>query len=80
MGLSFVGTSFSRSINIIYFTQGLLKGMAVILMMHPLFVIVSQYHLKRRTLAMAIVSSGAGVGAAVFATISESLIKSVGWR
>merc|ERR1719193_3055604 len=80
MGTSFVGTSFSHTINLIYLTQGLLKGFAIILMLQPLFVIVSDYHLKRRALAMAICSCGAGFGTAVFASMAEWLISSVGWR
>jgi len=80
LGLSFIMTSFSTSIEIIYLTQGLLKGWAIILTVQPLCVVISDHHFQRRPLAMAIVSSGGGVGAAVFANLTEWLITSVGWR
>jgi len=80
MGLAFVSTSYSPSIILIYFTQGFLKGFAIILMLQPIFVIVSDYHVKRRALALSIVSSGSGVGTAFFASLSEWLISFLGWR
>jgi len=80
IGTAFVGTSFSRSITLIYLTQGVLKGLGVILTLQPVFVIVSEYHVKRRTLAMGIVSTGSGLGTAVGASLSEFLITSLGWR
>lgn len=80
IGIAFVGTSLSSSITLIYLTQGLVKGLGVILTIHPIFVIISDYHVKRRNLAMSIVSTGSGLGTAVGASLSDLLISSVGWR
>jgi len=78
LGIAFVATSLSPSISLIYITQGLLKGFGVILTVQPIFVIVSDYHVKRRTLAMSIVSASSGLGTAVGASLSEFLIISLG--
>jgi len=80
LGLAFVGTSFSTSINIIYLTQGFLKGIGLLLMLQPIFVIVSDYHVKRRALAMSILTSGSGVGTAIYANLFHWLIRFIGWR
>jgi len=80
MGLAFAISSFSQSMTLIYFTQGLLKGLGTILMMQPLFVIVCNYHVKRLALAMSIVASGSGAGTAIFSSLSQYLINSIGWR
>jgi len=80
MGLAFVISSFSTSMTLIYLTQGLFKGFATILIQQPLFVVVADYHVKRLALAMSFVASGSGVGSAIFASLSQFLIDSLGWR
>jgi len=49
-------------------------------MLQPIFVIVSEYHVERRAFALSMVSTGSGVGTAVFASLSEWLISLRGWR
>jgi len=80
LGLSFFITSISTSIELIYLSQGIIKGLAIIFLIQPIFVVVSEYHVKNRALAMSIVACGAGVGSASIASISQWLITDFGWR
>ncbi|XP_070623453.1 monocarboxylate transporter 13-like [Erythrolamprus reginae] len=81
--LSSVGlflASFSTSLVHLHLTIGLLTGLGWALVFTPSVAAVSHYFEKRRTLAMGLALSGAGVSSLAFCPFFQYLVNSYGWR
>lgn len=64
----------------LYFFYGVLVGIGNSVVGPPLMSTVSRWFVKRRGLAIGIVSTGAGIGGMIFAPVSAWLIQGFGWR
>ncbi|KAF5388780.1 hypothetical protein D9757_005673 [Collybiopsis confluens] len=64
----------------IFLAQGVGAGLAIGTLYVPGLAVVSQYFYKRRTLAMAIVASGSGVGAALQSIMLNKLLERFGFQ
>ncbi|XP_059146158.1 LOW QUALITY PROTEIN: monocarboxylate transporter 12-like [Physella acuta] len=73
-------STFSPNIGVFIFTYGFLGGIGFGLMYLPAIVIVGYYFDRRRALATGIACCGSGIGAFLFAPLSEYLLKAFGWR
>ncbi|XP_013919474.1 PREDICTED: monocarboxylate transporter 13-like [Thamnophis sirtalis] len=81
--LSSVGlflASFSTGLVHLHLTIGLLTGLGWALVFTPSVAAVSHYFDKRRTLAMGLAVSGAGVSSLAFCPFFQYLLDSYGWR
>ncbi|XP_034262355.2 monocarboxylate transporter 13-like, partial [Pantherophis guttatus] len=81
--LSSVGlflASFSTSLVHLHLTVGLLTGLGWALVFTPSVAAVSHYFEKRRTLAMGLAVSGAGVSSLAFCPFFQYLVDLYGWR
>lgn len=64
-----------------YLAYGVVVGFAFSMLGFPTHMaVVPRWFVRRRGLAAALVLSGSGLGALVFALLSEALIQSIGWR
>nr|XP_034992195.1 monocarboxylate transporter 13-like [Zootoca vivipara] len=72
--------SFSVKISHLYLTIGLISGLGWALVFTPSMAAVSDYFEKRRSLAMGLAVSGAGVSSLVFSPLFQHLADSYGWR
>ncbi|KAJ3775372.1 major facilitator superfamily domain-containing protein [Lentinula raphanica] len=64
----------------VFLAQGVGIGLGIGLIYVPGIAVVSQYFFRRRTLAMAIVASGSGVGAALQSIMLNKLFQQVGFH
>ncbi|XP_058036334.1 monocarboxylate transporter 13-like [Ahaetulla prasina] len=81
--LSSVGlflASFSTSLVHLHLTIGLLTGLGWALVFTPSVAAVSHYFEKRRTLAMGLAVSGAGISSLAFCPFFQYLVDLYGWR
>nr|XP_056719599.1 monocarboxylate transporter 13-like [Euleptes europaea] len=79
-GLGLLLASFSVHLTHLYLTIGLLAGFGWALVFTPSMATVSHYFEKRRTLAMGLTVSGAGVSSLAFSPLFQFLLDSYGWR
>lgn len=73
-------SSFATAIWQVYLTYGVVLGLGVSFAFVPSVSAVAQWFVKRRGLATGMAVAGSGVGAAVMAPLSQSLIDSGTWR
>ncbi|XP_033731276.1 monocarboxylate transporter 13-like [Pecten maximus] len=73
-------SSFSQSLNVLLIFYSIAGGIGIGIIYLPSIVIIGVYFDKRRALATGIAVSGGGVGAFVFAPITEHLLETYGWR
>ncbi|XP_067675785.1 monocarboxylate transporter 12-like [Haliotis asinina] len=73
-------STFAQSISVLYFTYGVLFGLAFALVSVPSKVIINQHMKQRRSLANCVSSSGSGVGSACLSASLHQLSNSYGWR
>lgn len=73
----FVAASFAFKTWHLYLTQGVMIGIGVGFLYIPSIAIVSQWFLKRRSLANGITAAGSGVGGIVFSLASASMIDKI---
>jgi len=78
--LGFLLTAFSQSLEVVYFTCGILAGFGLSLNYVAALVIVAYYFDTKRSLATGIAVCGSGIGTLVFAPFIEYLISYYGWR
>ena len=74
IGIGFIAASFAKKVWQLYLTQGLLFGVGVGFMYLPSINILPQWFEKRRSLALAISSAGAGVGGVIFSLATDGMI------
>ncbi|XP_054850525.1 monocarboxylate transporter 13-like [Eublepharis macularius] len=79
-GLGLLLASFSIHLTHLYLSIGLLAGFGWALVFTPSMATVSHYFEKRRTLAMGMAVSGAGVSSLVFSPLFQYLVDLYGWR
>ncbi|XP_044738710.1 monocarboxylate transporter 14-like [Chrysoperla carnea] len=77
---AFVLSSFSTSIEYLFFSYGVLGGIGFGLIYVPAVITVGFYFEKWRALATGIAVCGSGIGTFVFAPVSSTLIEKFGWR
>ncbi|XP_033728814.1 monocarboxylate transporter 9-like [Pecten maximus] len=73
-------STFSPNLDVMILLYGFVGGFGMALLYPTSLVIVGIYFEKRRALATGIAVSGSGIGALVFAPISEILLETYGWR
>ena len=81
--LGFLGlttSTFAQSVDILFFTLGVLFGLAVGLIFNPIVVAIGFYFVKRRALATAIVVCGSGAGTFIFAPLIHWLLENYAIR
>ncbi|XP_041829521.1 monocarboxylate transporter 7-like [Melanotaenia boesemani] len=75
-----IATSFCSSINQIYITYGLVAGMGYCLTFLPTVTILSQYFNRRRSLVIAVASTGESLSMFALAPAFSALKENIGWR
>ncbi|XP_046328461.2 monocarboxylate transporter 9-like [Haliotis rufescens] len=75
-----ITSSFASSISVLYFTYGVVFGIAFALVSVPSKVIVNQHMKQRRSLANCVSSSGSGIGGAALSAGLHHLSNTYGWR
>ncbi|KAJ4982601.1 major facilitator superfamily transporter [Stagonosporopsis vannaccii] len=77
----FVGASFATRIWQLHICQGVLIGCGIGFLYIPSLPILSQWFLRRRSLANGVSAAGSGVGGAAFAWSTEAIIQrlGIGW-
>jgi pimeloyl-ACP methyl ester carboxylesterase/MFS family permease len=80
LSLGLLLSSVANAIWQIYLAYGVVLGLGVSFAFVPSVSAVAQWFAKRRGLATGMAVAGSGVGAAIMAPLSQSLIESGGWR
>lgn len=78
--LGFVISSFSTSMEMLFFTFGILAGFGLSLCYVAAVVIVAYYFDKRRSFATGLSVCGSGIGTFIFAPLTQVLLENYGWR
>lgn len=78
--LGFVMSSFSNSMEMLFFTFGILAGFGLSLCYVAAVVIVAYYFDKRRSFATGLSVCGSGIGTFIFAPLTQILLEHYGWR
>lgn len=73
----FIAASFSTQIQHVYISQGLILGIGLGFIFAPSVPILSQWFLKRRSLATGISSAGSGVGGIFFSFAGQAMIDNI---
>ena len=73
-------TSFSRSLNLMYFTHSLVFGLGVCFICSCGFLVTAQYFKEKFSMATGIVTLGASVGVLFTGPLLQVLLDSFGWR
>lgn len=76
----FILSAFTDSIEMLYFTFGILAGFGLSLCYVAAVVIVAYYFEKRRSFATGLSLCGSGIGTFIFAPVTQLLIENYGWR
>lgn len=76
----FVISSFADSMEVLFFTFGVLAGFGLSLCYVAAVVIVAYYFDKRRSFATGLSVCGSGIGTFVFAPLTQVLLTEYGWR
>lgn len=78
--LGFVISSFSTSMEMLFFTFGIVAGFGLSLCYVAAVVIVAYYFDKRRSFATGLSVCGSGIGTFIFAPLTQVLLEHYGWR
>lgn len=73
-------SSFSSSLQFLYFSMGILTGLGFALCYTPAIVMVGRYFHRRKALAYGMAMSGSGIGTFVLAPVVQLLIELYSWR
>lgn len=73
-------SSFSSSLELLYFTMGILTGLGFALCYTPAIALVGSYFQRRKALAYGLAMSGSGIGTFVLAPVVQMLIEMYSWR
>ena len=79
-GLGFVLSSFSRTIEVMYLTFGVVTGLGLGLCYVTAVVSIAYWFDKKRTLAVGLGACGTGIGTFVYAPMTTFFIDKYGWR
>ncbi|CAB1450677.1 unnamed protein product [Pleuronectes platessa] len=75
-----IATSFTSSINQMYLTYGLVAGLGYCLTFLPTVTLLSQYFSRRRSLVIAVASTGESLSMFALAPAFSALKDRIGWR
>ncbi|KAL2099212.1 hypothetical protein ACEWY4_005692 [Coilia grayii] len=78
--VSIICSSYAPSLNVMFFTHGILTGVGSSFAFTPGMIMISQYFTTNRALATGIVMSGGAAGALVQTRLHQYLIDTLGWR
>lgn len=78
--IGFILSAVANSIGVMYFTFGIIGGLSRALTYVTAVVAIAFWFDKKRTLALGLQASGAGIGTVVFPPISIFLLDEYGWR
>ncbi|CAN9508828.1 unnamed protein product [Ophioblennius macclurei] len=73
-------SSFISSLELLYFTMGILTGLGFALCYTPAIALVGSYFRQRKALAYGLAMSGSGIGTFVLAPVVQMLIEMYSWR
>ena len=73
-------TSFSHSLNVMYFTHSLVFGFGVCFIYNCSYLVIAQYFKENLSMATGIVALGASVGVLFTGPLLQVLLDSFGWR
>uniref|UniRef100_A0A1B0D0H6 Major facilitator superfamily (MFS) profile domain-containing protein n=1 Tax=Phlebotomus papatasi TaxID=29031 RepID=A0A1B0D0H6_PHLPP len=76
----FMISAFSTSMEMLFFTFGILAGFGLSLCYVAAVVIVAYYFDKRRSFATGLSVCGSGIGTFIFAPLTQVLLEEYGWR
>ncbi len=80
MGGGLLATSRVQSLGLGYLTYGVGVGFGAGLYVTPAFAVVGGWFVRRRAMALGIVSTGSGLGTLVLVPVASRLIGAYGWR
>ncbi|KAJ8923171.1 hypothetical protein NQ315_001725 [Exocentrus adspersus] len=78
--IGFLLSAIADSIGVMYFTFGIIGGLSRSLTYVTVVVPIAFWFEKRRTIALGLQASGAGIGTVIFSPITTSLLSEYGWR
>lgn len=78
--IGFVLSSFTNSMEVLFFTFGILSGFGLSLCYVAAVVIVAYYFDKKRSFATGLSVCGSGIGTFIFAPLIQALLAEYGWR
>ncbi|XP_068615015.1 monocarboxylate transporter 12-B-like [Brachionichthys hirsutus] len=73
-------SSFSTSLELLYFSLGIMTGVGFALCYTPAVIMVGGYFRRRKALAYGVAMSGSGIGTFVLAPVVQLLIELYSWR
>ncbi|XP_005471578.1 monocarboxylate transporter 12-B isoform X1 [Oreochromis niloticus] len=73
-------SSFATSLEVLYFSAGILTGLGFALCYTPAIALVGCYFQRRKALAYGVAMSGSGIGTFVLAPVVQMLIQLYSWR
>ncbi|XP_005743490.1 monocarboxylate transporter 12-B isoform X2 [Pundamilia nyererei] len=73
-------SSFATSLEMLYFSAGILTGLGFALCYTPAIALVGCYFQRRKALAYGVAMSGSGIGTFVLAPVVQMLIELYSWR
>lgn len=80
LGLGLLASSHARSLGELQITFGVIVGLASGSSYAPLTALASSWFARRRSLAVALVSMGLGMGTIIIAPLAGAIIEAYGWR
>uniref|UniRef100_UPI0037E8EB04 monocarboxylate transporter 7-like n=1 Tax=Semicossyphus pulcher TaxID=241346 RepID=UPI0037E8EB04 len=80
ISLGTIATSFTHSVNQMYITYGIVAGIGYCLTFLPTLTILSQYFSRRRSLVIAVASTGESLSMFSLAPAFSALRDHIGWR
>lgn len=78
--IGFFASSFTESVEMLFFTFGIFAGFGLSLCYVAAVVIVAYYFDKRRSFATGLSVCGSGIGTFLFAPLTQIMIDEYGWR
>jgi MFS family permease len=80
IGLGLVASSHARNLTELQLAFGVIVGLAAGSSFAPLTALTSSWFTRRRSLAVALVSMGLGMGTIIMVPLASALIEAYGWR
>ncbi|KAG6458208.1 hypothetical protein O3G_MSEX010741 [Manduca sexta] len=78
--IGFVAASYSNSVEVLYFTYGIMAGLGMGLLYVTAVVSIAFWFEKRRNLAVGLGSCGVGFGTFIYSPLTTYLLEEFGWR
>ncbi|XP_068703284.1 monocarboxylate transporter 10-like [Montipora capricornis] len=78
--IGFTLASFSSKLWMLYITYGILSGFGFVMVYNSSFLVVLQYFVKWRSLAISILASGPAVGVFALSQLTQGALSTFGWQ